>query len=89
MVMRGRGNMRNNYRRMIALRIETLNHLSYAPHAGQYRVDNNGIYHAVHVGDEERVSSYLTLPVLWEWIDGYMTALRQVHETGMKVSHGR
>lgn len=69
--------MRNNYRKMIAHRLATLNKLDYAPYQGCYRLDNDGSHYCIAVGDR-RLSSYLTLSELYEWLDGYGTALYDV-----------
>lgn len=72
--------MRNNYKRIIISRLITLNKLDYVPYKGQYHLDNNGSTWCIALNDARRLSSYLTLPILYEWLDGYMTALYDVHK---------
>lgn len=71
--------MRHNWKSMVIKKLEILNSLSYLDHEHRYYVDNNSMSYALFYGGS-RVSSYLPMATLWEWMDGYMTGLQQMHK---------
>ena len=73
---------RHNWRKMIEARLILLNDIdSQYPLKGTYSLHGHGPYYCLisrEDADYKKISSYLPLSQLWEWLDGYMIAVQHM-----------
>lgn len=79
--------MRTNYKDICINRVRLMNKSENYPHSN-YTIENSGGgRYAVYVGHHTRLSSYLTWPELYEWIEGYQTAYQEMQQAKILASN--